>query len=135
MAEKVHQEKVQQEKLKAVKVRLNFEEASRHFESGTPSRRRNLKEWLGPRRTRSMSGSLEPRHGHSGSPREKDPERRTGGSHDTVDAETWKVATKVLILEKQKSLPRNIATRETTREERKQCQKVKEVQEGTGSQS
>ncbi|GJU00274.1 putative ribonuclease H-like domain-containing protein [Tanacetum coccineum] len=52
IAEKVHQEKVQQEKLKAVKARLNFEEASRHSESGTPSRRRNLKERLGPRRTR-----------------------------------------------------------------------------------
>ncbi|GKC58861.1 hypothetical protein Tco_1086459 [Tanacetum coccineum] len=77
IAEKVHQEKVQQEKLKAVKARLNFEEASRHSESGTPSRRRNLKERLGPRRTRSMSGSPEPRHGRSRSPREKDPERRT----------------------------------------------------------
>ncbi|GKG17304.1 hypothetical protein Tco_0362261, partial [Tanacetum coccineum] len=50
IAEKVHQEKVRQEKLKAVKARLNFEEASRHSESGTPSGRRNLKERLGPRR-------------------------------------------------------------------------------------
>nr|GEU51696.1 reverse transcriptase domain-containing protein [Tanacetum cinerariifolium] len=39
----------QQEKLKAVKARLNFEEASRYSESETPSRRRNLKERLGPR--------------------------------------------------------------------------------------
>ncbi|GJS22785.1 hypothetical protein Tco_0451417 [Tanacetum coccineum] len=77
IAEKVHQEKVQQEKLKAVKVRLNFEEASRHSESGTSSRRRNLKERLGPRRTRSMSGSPEPRHDRSRSLREKDPKRRT----------------------------------------------------------
>ncbi|GKB49035.1 reverse transcriptase domain-containing protein [Tanacetum coccineum] len=77
IAEKVHQEKVKQEKLKAVKARLNFEETSRHSESGRTSRRRNLKERLGPRRTRSMSGSPEPRHGHSRSPREKDPERRT----------------------------------------------------------
>ncbi|GJV91729.1 hypothetical protein Tco_1539542 [Tanacetum coccineum] len=61
--------------------------------------------------------------------------RSTGGSHATVVAETQKVATKVLALKKHKSLPRNIATRETTREEWKQCQKVKEVQEGTGSQS
>ncbi|GJW66430.1 hypothetical protein Tco_0120854 [Tanacetum coccineum] len=30
IAKKVHQEKVQQEKLKAVKARLNFEEASQH---------------------------------------------------------------------------------------------------------
>ncbi|GKB03575.1 reverse transcriptase domain-containing protein [Tanacetum coccineum] len=132
-AEKVHQEKVQQEKLKAVKARLNFEEASRHFESGTPRKRRNLKERLGPRRTRSMSGSLELRYGHSRSPKEKDPERRT--VFKRLEKETPKVATKVLTLEKQKSLPRNIVTRETTREERKQYQKVKEVQEGTRSQS
>ncbi|GKE23683.1 hypothetical protein Tco_1435195, partial [Tanacetum coccineum] len=77
IAEKVHQEKVQQEKLKAVKARLNFEEASQHSELDMPSRKRNLKERLGPRRTRSMSGSSEPRHGRSRLPREKDPERRT----------------------------------------------------------
>ncbi|GJX82135.1 reverse transcriptase domain-containing protein [Tanacetum coccineum] len=77
IAEKVHQEKVQQEKLKAVKARLNFEEASRHSESGTPSGRRNLKERLGPRRARSMSGSPKLRHGRSKSPRKKDPERGT----------------------------------------------------------
>ncbi|GKC43727.1 hypothetical protein Tco_1061449 [Tanacetum coccineum] len=77
IAEKVHQEKVHQEKLKAVKARLNFEEASRHFESGTPSRRRSLKERLGPRRAHSISGSPKPRHGRSKSPKEKDPKRRT----------------------------------------------------------
>ncbi|GJV03775.1 reverse transcriptase domain-containing protein [Tanacetum coccineum] len=49
IAEKVHQEKVQQEKLKAVKACLNFEETSHHSESGTPIRRRGLKERLGPR--------------------------------------------------------------------------------------
>ncbi|GJX94745.1 hypothetical protein Tco_0349331 [Tanacetum coccineum] len=42
IAEKVHQEKMQQEKLKAVKARLNFEEVSQHSESGTPSRRKDL---------------------------------------------------------------------------------------------
>ncbi|GJS16350.1 hypothetical protein Tco_0410822 [Tanacetum coccineum] len=57
IAEKVHQEKVQQEKLKAVKARLNFEETSHHFESGTPTRRRGLKERLGPRHVHSRSGS------------------------------------------------------------------------------
>nr|GEV66956.1 reverse transcriptase domain-containing protein [Tanacetum cinerariifolium] len=49
IAEKLHQEKAQQEKLKAVKARLNFEEASRYSESETPSRKRNLKERLGPK--------------------------------------------------------------------------------------
>ncbi|GJU87455.1 reverse transcriptase domain-containing protein [Tanacetum coccineum] len=76
IAEKVHQEKVQQEKLKAVKARLNFEDTSRHSESGTLSRR-SLKERLGPRHARSMSGSPEPRHGRSKSPKEKGPKRRT----------------------------------------------------------
>ncbi|GKB08833.1 reverse transcriptase domain-containing protein [Tanacetum coccineum] len=77
IAEKVHQEKVQQEKLKAVKARLNFEEASQHSESGTPSRRRDLKKRLGSRHVRSMSGSPEPRRDHSESPRKNGLERKT----------------------------------------------------------
>ncbi|GKD17498.1 hypothetical protein Tco_1206656 [Tanacetum coccineum] len=77
LAEKMHQEKVQQEKLKAVKARLNFEEVSQHSESGTPSRRRDLRKRLGSRRIRSVSGSPKPRHGRSGSPRKKDPKRKT----------------------------------------------------------
>nr|GEW09773.1 reverse transcriptase domain-containing protein [Tanacetum cinerariifolium] len=52
IAEKLYQEKAQQEKLKAVKARLNFKEASR-------------------------PGSPESRRDHSKSPKEKDPERRT----------------------------------------------------------
>nr|GEX61237.1 reverse transcriptase domain-containing protein [Tanacetum cinerariifolium] len=55
--------------------------------------------------------------------------------HTTVVAGTQKAATKVLALKKQKLLPRNIVTKESIREERKQCQKVKEVQEGTGSEN
>ncbi|GJU24065.1 ALP1-like protein isoform X1 [Tanacetum coccineum] len=58
IAEKVHQEKVRQEKLKAVKSRLNFEEASQHSESGTPSSKRDLKEWLGSRHVRSSPEAL-----------------------------------------------------------------------------
>nr|GEU79153.1 reverse transcriptase domain-containing protein [Tanacetum cinerariifolium] len=77
IAEKVHQEKVQQEKLKAVKARLNFEEVSQHFESGTPSRRTDLKKRLGSGQVRSMTGSPEPRRGRSESPRKKDSEIRT----------------------------------------------------------
>ncbi|GJX48071.1 reverse transcriptase domain-containing protein [Tanacetum coccineum] len=71
IAEKVHQEKVQQEKLKAVKARLNFEETSHHSESRTPTRRRGLKERLGPRHVRSRSGSPEPRRGRSESPKKR----------------------------------------------------------------
>nr|GEZ58097.1 reverse transcriptase domain-containing protein [Tanacetum cinerariifolium] len=76
IAEKVHQEKVQQERLKAVKARLKFEETSQHSESGTPSRRRDLKKGLGPRHTRSMSGSPEPRLDHFELPRKRAPERK-----------------------------------------------------------
>nr|GEX41519.1 reverse transcriptase domain-containing protein [Tanacetum cinerariifolium] len=75
--EKLHQEKAQQEKLKAVKARLNFKEASWYSESETPSRRRNLKERLGPRYAQTRSESLKQRLDRSKSPREKDPERRT----------------------------------------------------------
>nr|GEU70032.1 reverse transcriptase domain-containing protein [Tanacetum cinerariifolium] len=57
------------------------------------------------------------------------------GSHTTVVAGTHKATTKVLALKKQKLLPGNIATKENIREERKQCQKVKEVHGGTGSQN
>ncbi|GKB61674.1 reverse transcriptase domain-containing protein [Tanacetum coccineum] len=57
IAEKVHQEKVQQEKLKTVKARLNFEETSHHSESGTPTRRRGLKERLGPRHEINQASS------------------------------------------------------------------------------
>nr|GEX60838.1 reverse transcriptase domain-containing protein [Tanacetum cinerariifolium] len=39
--------------------------------------RRNLKERLGSRHVRSMSGSLEPKRGHSKSPRKRGPERKT----------------------------------------------------------
>ncbi|GJV50021.1 reverse transcriptase domain-containing protein [Tanacetum coccineum] len=58
IAEKVHQEKVRQEKLKAVKARLNFEEASQHSESGTPSSKRDLKERLRSRHVRSSPEAL-----------------------------------------------------------------------------
>nr|GEW66912.1 hypothetical protein [Tanacetum cinerariifolium] len=44
--------------------------------------------------------------------------------HTTVVAGTQKAATKVLALKKQKLLPRNIVTKESIREERKQCHKM-----------
>ncbi|GJZ32531.1 hypothetical protein Tco_0577967 [Tanacetum coccineum] len=72
IAEKVHQEKVQQEKLKAVKARLNFNEVSQHSESGTPSRRRDLRKRLESRRIRSVSGSPKPRRGRPESPKKRD---------------------------------------------------------------
>ncbi|GJW80517.1 reverse transcriptase domain-containing protein [Tanacetum coccineum] len=77
LAEKMHQEKVQQEKLKVVKTRLNFEEVSQYSESGTPSRRKDLRKRLGSKCVRRVSGSPEPRCDRSKSPRRRDPERRT----------------------------------------------------------
>ncbi|GKB07320.1 reverse transcriptase domain-containing protein [Tanacetum coccineum] len=76
LAKKMHQEKVQQEKLKAVKAHLNFEEISQYVESGTPSRSRDIKKRLGPKAVRSVSGCPEPRRGRSESPRKRDPERK-----------------------------------------------------------
>ncbi|GJY99194.1 reverse transcriptase domain-containing protein [Tanacetum coccineum] len=64
-------------KLKAVKARLNFEEVLQHSESGTPSKRRDLRKRLGSKRIRSTSGSPEPRRGRSESPRKRGPERET----------------------------------------------------------
>ncbi|GKE31384.1 hypothetical protein Tco_1450706, partial [Tanacetum coccineum] len=77
LAEKMHQEKVQQEKLKAVKARLNFEETSQNSKSGAPSRKRDIRKRLGPKDVHSMSKSPEPRRDRSRSPRRKDPERET----------------------------------------------------------
>ncbi|GJZ53950.1 reverse transcriptase domain-containing protein [Tanacetum coccineum] len=72
IAGKVHQEKAQQEKFKAVKARLNFEETPHHSESGTPIKRKGLKERLGPRYVRSRSESPEPRRGRFESPKRKE---------------------------------------------------------------
>nr|GEX19900.1 reverse transcriptase domain-containing protein [Tanacetum cinerariifolium] len=48
IAEKLHQEKAQQQKLKAVKARLNFEEASQYSESETPNRKRTSRKGWDP---------------------------------------------------------------------------------------
>ncbi|GJS22591.1 reverse transcriptase domain-containing protein [Tanacetum coccineum] len=58
-----------------------------------------------------------------------------GIGHTIAVAGTQKAVTRVLVLEKQKFLLRNIATKESTRKERKHCWKVKEVQEGIRSQN
>ncbi|GKG02263.1 hypothetical protein Tco_0306968 [Tanacetum coccineum] len=73
----IHQEKVQQGKLKAVKALLNFKDVSQHSESGTPSRRRDLRERLGSKYGRTASESPKPRHDQSESPRKRGPERKT----------------------------------------------------------
>ncbi|GKA03459.1 reverse transcriptase domain-containing protein [Tanacetum coccineum] len=139
IAEKVHQEK-----------------------SGTLSRRRDLKERLGPRHTRSVSGSPEPRRGRSESPRERDPKRKTffkrlekgvfrrlGDKDKSVSAHSrdsrrrpyhgsridMKATTRALAPEKQNLLLRNIITKEHPHKKWKRCQKVKVVQEDIRSQN
>ncbi|GJY89915.1 reverse transcriptase domain-containing protein [Tanacetum coccineum] len=52
------------------------EKASHHSESGTPIKRRGLKERLGPRYVLSRSESPELRRGRSESPKKKGPERK-----------------------------------------------------------
>ncbi|GKE75037.1 hypothetical protein Tco_1537078, partial [Tanacetum coccineum] len=126
IAEKVHQEKVQKEKLKAVKACLNFEETSRHFESGTLRKRKDLKERLGPRHARS-----------SVTRRRVCPYTREtqGIGHTTVAAETLKATTRVPAPERQNLLPKNIIKKEYSRKKWKHCQKVKVAQEDIGSQN
>nr|GEU83307.1 reverse transcriptase domain-containing protein [Tanacetum cinerariifolium] len=154
IAGKVHQEKVQKEKHKAVKARLNFEEASQHSESGTPSRRRDLKKEPGSRHVRSTSGSPEPRRDHSesqGKESQKEkrcskgwrmvsstgsetrgrvyPHTRTiqGAGHTTVAAETPKAVTRFPVQEKQNLHLKSIITKEHPHEGWKRRQKVKDV--------
>ncbi|GJS93836.1 hypothetical protein Tco_0800804 [Tanacetum coccineum] len=160
LAEKMHQEKVQQEKLKAVKARLNFEETSQYSESGAPSRRRDVKKRLGPKEARSMSRSPEPRRDRSRSPRRKDPERETvfrrlekgvfhrlgdkkkgmsaysvvqGVSHITAAAETPKAIIRVSAREERSPLQRGIMTEKHTHVREEECQKARTVQENIGN--
>ncbi|GKF07431.1 hypothetical protein Tco_0041655, partial [Tanacetum coccineum] len=107
----------------------------RHRCLGTPSRRRSLKERLGPRHARSMSRSPEPRRDRSKSPRESDPERRTVFKRLENAVEIRKTATRVLAPEKQKFLLRNIVTKEIPRKEQKHYQKAKAAQEDIGNQN
>nr|GEY12214.1 reverse transcriptase domain-containing protein [Tanacetum cinerariifolium] len=126
IAKTLHQEKVQQEKLKTVKARLNFEKALQYSKSETPNRRRNLKERLGPRGARTRSISLEQRRGRSKSLREKGPKRRTVFKRlEKGVFHMWETRRRMFlhIQEAQNESHTTV------------CQKVKEVQEGTGSQN
>ncbi|GJX13052.1 reverse transcriptase domain-containing protein [Tanacetum coccineum] len=122
-------EKVQQEKLNAVKARLNFEETSRHSESGTPIKRRGLKERLRPRHVRSRSGSSEPRRSETRGRVYPCTQTTRGVGHTTIATWTLKVATKALVRDQRSPLPRGIIPREHPQEERRSCQKVKAARE------
>ncbi|GKA51749.1 reverse transcriptase domain-containing protein [Tanacetum coccineum] len=141
LAEKMHQEK--------------------HFESGTPSRRRDLRKRLGSKYVRNVSRSPEPRRDRSESPRKRGLERKTvfkrlekGVFHrlgdnkrvclntrtiqDTIRtttvAEILKAVTKVPAREEHNLLLRKIITKKNPHAGRKCCPKGKIVQEDTGSQ-
>ncbi|GJY23450.1 reverse transcriptase domain-containing protein [Tanacetum coccineum] len=133
LAEKMHQEKVQQEKLKAVKARLNFEETSQYSESGAPSRRRDVRKRLGPKDARSVSRSLEPRRDRSRSPRRKDPERETVFRRLEKAAETPKAIIRVPARKERSSLLRGIRIEKHTHVRDEGCQKAKTVQEDIGN--
>ncbi|GKC56364.1 reverse transcriptase domain-containing protein [Tanacetum coccineum] len=126
IAEKVHQEKAQQEKLKAVKARLNFEETSRHSKSRTPVRRRDLKERIEPRYVRGRSGSPGPRRGRSESPNKKGSERKTVFKRLEKATETLKVATKVLVQKQRNPFSRDVITKGSSK-------KTEELSESKGS--
>ncbi|GJT39248.1 reverse transcriptase domain-containing protein [Tanacetum coccineum] len=158
LAEKMHQEKVQQEKLKAVKARLNFEETSQYSESGAPSRRRDVKKRLGPKDARNMSRSPVPRRDRSKLPRRKDSERETvfrrlekgvfhrlgdkekgmfaysgssRRSHITAAAETPKAIIRVPTREERIPLLRGIMIEKHTHIRDEGCQKARTVCEET----
>nr|GEV18184.1 reverse transcriptase domain-containing protein [Tanacetum cinerariifolium] len=134
IAEKVHHEKVQQEKLKAVKARLNFEEVSQYFELGTPSRRMDLRKRLGSRRIRSVSRKHEPRRGRPETPWKRDPKRKMVFKRLEKVADILRVVTRAPTQE-EKSLPlRNSITKEYPHTRLKLCQKAKVAQEDTESQ-
>nr|GEX63101.1 reverse transcriptase domain-containing protein [Tanacetum cinerariifolium] len=122
LAEKVHQEKVQQEKLKAVKASLSFEEVSRHSELGTPSRKKDLKKGLDLDRLGDKGKSMSAYSNDS---------RRM--SYHSSRGDTEKAATKNLAQEKQCLLLKNVITKEHPHEGWKRCQKVKILQEDTRS--
>ncbi|GKA88149.1 hypothetical protein Tco_0809913 [Tanacetum coccineum] len=127
IAKKVHQEKVQQEKLKAIKARLNFEKASQHSESGTPSRRKDLWKRLGSRRIRSMLGGKgKSMSAHSNDSRHRsyhNSHRDTESCYQSSHSRETEFASE------------NIITKEHPHEGWKRCQKVKVAQEDTGSQN
>ncbi|GJT88327.1 hypothetical protein Tco_1070044 [Tanacetum coccineum] len=156
IAEKVHQEKAQQEKLKAVKARLNFEETSRHSKSGTPikkgvSRKRSNQDMSAADPEVLSQGVTAPNHLRKRVHKEKQcskgwkkvcctgsetrgrvyPYTQTtqGVGHTTVAVETLKVATKALVREQRSPLPRGVIPREHPQEEQMSCQKVKATQE------
>ncbi|GJU92406.1 hypothetical protein Tco_1304829 [Tanacetum coccineum] len=160
IAEKVHQEKVQQEKLKEVKARLNFEvcsgrnskiqEVSQDSESRTPDVRGDLRRRLRSIRSNSMSRSPEPnpsvfsriRRERSESPRNRlgDKGRKEGGVFKRLGVKeemcphTRRAATKVPGQEERSKLPGSVTMKEHLHGERNHSQRVRIVDEDTGSQ-
>nr|GEX51758.1 hypothetical protein [Tanacetum cinerariifolium]GEY11956.1 hypothetical protein [Tanacetum cinerariifolium] len=161
IAEKEHQEKVHQDKLKAVKARLNFEEASQYLESGAPRRRRSLKQRLESRHAAACSEALSQGAAilsHQGKEVQKEEQcskdyrkvystgLETRGrvrprtqitqiiDHTIIVAKTLKAATRVLAQEKRSLFMKNVITKEHPYEGGKRYRKAKVAQEDIGSQ-
>nr|GEV18450.1 reverse transcriptase domain-containing protein [Tanacetum cinerariifolium] len=118
-------EKVHQEKLKAVKSRRNFKETSRHSGTGTPSRKRSLKERLGHRHAQSTSGSLVPRLGD----REKDVSAHSRDSrHRLYHCNRGYIESRYQSSRSRETKIGSV-TKRNPREERKHCLKVKAARE------
>ncbi|GKD29174.1 reverse transcriptase domain-containing protein [Tanacetum coccineum] len=159
LAEKMHQEKIQQEKLKAVKARLNFEEVSQYSELGAPSKRRDVRKRLGPKGVRNVSGSPKDVTNLDHQERKSREGRRCsegwkrvysigwvikkrvcphtpvvqGDSHTTAAEEKPKAITRVPAQGERSPLLRGITIKEHTHTREEECQKVRIAQEDTGS--
>ncbi|GJS19872.1 reverse transcriptase domain-containing protein [Tanacetum coccineum] len=124
IAEKMHQEKVQQEKLKAVKARLNFEETSQYSESVAPSRRRDVRKRLRPKDAHSWVIKRRVR-----------PHTLVvqGVSHITAATETPKAIIRVPDREERSLLLRGTMIEKHTHVREEGCQKVRTMQEDIGN--
>ncbi|GJW21092.1 reverse transcriptase domain-containing protein [Tanacetum coccineum] len=139
IAKKVHQEKVQQEKLKAVKAHLNLKRphdisSQEHRAKEGASRKGSDLGMLAVCPEFQNQGAVALSHQGRGVRKEKRCLKDWKRVYSTA-AETLKAATRVLALEKQNLLLRNIITKERHREEQKHYRKVKVAQEDTRSRN
>ncbi|GJS09776.1 hypothetical protein Tco_0366572 [Tanacetum coccineum] len=103
--------------------------AKKHPESGTPSRRMDLRKRLGYRRIRNVFESPKPRHDRPESPRKKDSERKTvfkSVNRTIAVAKILRAVTRAPTLEEQSLLLRNIITKEHPYTGWKLCRKAKD---------
>ncbi|GJT57642.1 reverse transcriptase domain-containing protein [Tanacetum coccineum] len=156
LAEKMHQEKVQQEKLKAVKARLNFEEASQYSESRAPSRRGDLDQKMPVACPEALNqGTTDLDHLEGKIRKERlcsEGWKRVyftgwvikkrvcphtlvvqGVSHITAAAKTLKAIIRILAREERSPPLRGIMTEKHAHVREERCQKARTVQENIGN--